>query len=265
MKVVLFCGGLGTRLKEHAETIPKPMVHIGYRPIIWHVMRYYAHYGHKDFILCLGFRGDALKEYFLNYDECISNDFVMKNAGRDIALADHDISDWTISFVDTGLNSNIGERLTAVRDLVAGDEMFLANYSDGLANVNLADQLAHFEQSGAAASMALVRPANQSFHFAMVGEGDRVQEIRTLSETDMWVNGGFFILRPEVFDYMKPGEELVHEPFRRLVGERRLVGYRHSGFWCAMDTLKDKTLLDTMWARGDRPWQIWTPARLPRT
>jgi glucose-1-phosphate cytidylyltransferase len=257
MKVVLFCGGLGTRLKEFSDTIAKPLVPIGYRPIIWHVMRYYAHYGHRDFILCLGFGGDGIKEYFLNYREWLSNDFVLSQGGREIRLFDNDISDWKITFVDTGLHSNIGERLVAVRDHLADEEVFLANYSDGLADVDLDRQIREFAQTDAVASMLLVRPSGVSFHFAVVGDDERVAEFRPLERTDLWVNGGFFALRREVFDYIRPGEELVEAPFRRLVAEKRLIGHRHPGFWRCMDTFKDKIVFDRMWAKGDRPWQVW--------
>ena len=259
MKVVLFCGGLGTRLKEFSEITPKPMVPIGYRPMIWHIMRYYAHYGHKDFILCLGFGGDTIKDYFLKYNECHSNDFVLSNSFRDIKLMNQDITDWTISFIDTGLHSNIGERLMAVREQLDGEQVFLANYSDGLTDVDLNAQLSHFCARDAVASMLLVRPTSQSFHFAVVGENDAVAEVKTLQETPLWVNGGFFILRQQIFDYIEKGEELVQEPFLRLVEQRKLLGYRHDGFWCAMDTFKDKITLDRMWARGNRPWQVWKP------
>ena len=132
MKVVLFCGGMGMRLREYSETIPKPMVEIGYRPIIWHLMRYYAHFGHKEFILCLGYRGDLIKKYFLNYAEWLSNDFVLSNGGRDITLYNSDIGDWTISFIETGLQANIGQRLKAVEKHLADEPVFMANYSDGL-------------------------------------------------------------------------------------------------------------------------------------
>jgi glucose-1-phosphate cytidylyltransferase len=262
MKVVLFCGGLGTRLKEFSETTPKPMVPVGYRPVIWYVMRYYAHYGHKEFILCLGHRGDVIKEYFLNYNECLSNDFTLSHGGQSVHLFDYDISDWKISFVDTGPLSNVGQRLRAVRKFVEGDEVFLANYSDGLTDVDLDRQLAHFEQRRVIGSLLLVRPTNQSFHFARVGDDDHVADITPIQQTDLWINGGFFILRREIFDHIRDGEELVQEPFVRLVGRKQLVGYRHQGFWCCMDTFKDKKLLDDMYDRGERPWEVW---RRPRT
>jgi len=256
MKVVLFCGGLGTRLREASGTIPKPMVDIGYRPIMWHLMRYYAHFGHKEFILCLGYKGDTIKNYFLHYSEAISNDFVMSKGGREIRLYNNDIEDWTISFVDTGLNSNIGMRLKAVQSLLEGEEVFMANYSDGLSDLYLPDYLEHFYQHGPIASFLAVQPS-QSFHVVSMGQDSVVTSIRPANDAGMWINGGFFILRNEIFDYMCDGDELVVEPFRRLIEERKLMGYRHNGFWAAMDTFKDKTAFDEMYAAGNMPWAVW--------
>jgi len=144
MKVVLFCGGMGMRLKEHPENTPKPLVNIGYRPILWYVMNYYAHYGHKEFILCLGYKADVAKKYFLHYDECVSNNFVLTNSGQNVELLNSDISDWKITFVDTGLSSNIGQRLRAVEKYVGEDEVFLANYADGLTDLYLPDYVNEF-------------------------------------------------------------------------------------------------------------------------
>jgi glucose-1-phosphate cytidylyltransferase len=256
VKVVLFCGGLGTRLKEHSETIPKPMVEIGYRPLMWHLMRYYAHYGHKEFILCLGYRGDVVKKYFLNYDECLSNDFVLMNGGRDIRLYDNDIEDWTISFVDTGLHTNIGQRLKAVQKHLEGEEVFLANYSDGLTDLHLPTYLDHFYQHDKIASFLCVKPS-QSFHTVSIGEGSLVAKIQPVSKSNMWINGGFFVFKKEIFDYIRDGEDLVQEPFYRLIEENQLIAYRNPGFWACIDTLKEKTMFDEMYARGDTPWAVW--------
>src|SRR5512146_1143145 len=146
MKVVLFCGGLGLRIRD-AENVPKPMVEIGYRPILWHVMKYYAHFGHKDFILCLGYRGDVIKKYFLNYDECVSNDFILTQGGRTLELLNSDIQDWKITFADTGTHSNIGQRLKAVSKYLDGEQEFLANYSDGLTDLPLLEQIEDFRRN----------------------------------------------------------------------------------------------------------------------
>lgn len=261
MKVVLFCGGLGLRLREYSETIPKPMVPIGYRPIIWHLMKYYAYHGNKDFILCLGYRGDAFKRYFLEYDECLSNDFTLYNGGKSLSLANNDISDWTITFVDTGAHSNIGERLQAVRGHLEDEEMFLANYSDGLTDLDFGAQMTAFRDAEAVASFVSVKP-NLSYHTVTTGVDGLVTDMRPFAENDMRINGGFFIFRKEIFEYMRPGEELVMEPFYRLIAERRLLAFRYDGFWGCVDTYKDKQRLDELFDRGDAPWEVWKRSKM---
>jgi glucose-1-phosphate cytidylyltransferase len=260
MKVVLFCGGLGTRLREYTGEIPKPMVKIGYRPILWHLMKYYAHYGHKDFILCLGYRADVIKQFFLNYEEWISNDFTLTQGGKDLTLENNDIEDWKITFVDTGLHANIGERLVAVRKYVEDDEIFLANYSDGLTDMDLNQMVATFEASDNVASFVAV-PPSQSFHIVDMEADGSVASLRSVNETDLLINGGFFTLRQEIFDYMEPGEELVLNPFSRLIKERRLLGYRYDRFWC-MDTFKEQQQLTDLYESGCAPWEVWKPGRL---
>ncbi len=263
MKVVLFCGGLGMRLREYSEAIPKPMVPVGYRPILWHVMRYYAHHGHKDFILCLGYRADVIKRYFLEYDETVSNDFVLTEGGKSVELLGSDIQDWKITFVDTGLTSNVGMRLKAVQPLVEKEEVFLANYADGVTDLPLPRMIDWFRERDAVAGFAAVAPG-QTFHLVRVEDGGRVRSIQHVRDIGMRVNGGFFVLRPEIFEHMRPGEELVEEPFHRLAAAGKLVAYAHDGFWGCMDTFKDKQLLEDMYSRGQVPWEVWkngTPAR----
>jgi glucose-1-phosphate cytidylyltransferase len=259
MKVVLFCGGLGMRLREGGESVPKPMVTIGYRPILWHVMKYYAHYGHKDFILCLGYRGDVIKNYFLNYSECHSNDFVLSEGGKKLELMASDIQDWTITFVDTGLTSNIGQRLRAVEPLVRDEPEFLANYSDGLSDLCLPHHLEHFRRHSAVASFVSVKP-NLSYHVVTVADGGRVTGIDDIRRSPIRINGGYFVFRPEIFDYMRDGEELVVEPFQRLVAEGQLAANEFDGFWQSMDTFKDRQQLEDSYARGNPPWEIWNRA-----
>ena len=257
MKVVLFCGGLGLRIRD-TEDIPKPMVHIGYRPILWHAMKYYAHFGHKDFILCLGYRADVIKNYFLNYNEYASNDFVLSAGGKKLKLFNSDIQDWRITFADTGINSNIGQRLKAVEEYLEGEEEFLANYSDGLTDLPLPQQLEHFHQQRKIASCLCVRP-NLSYHVVSFqeGNGSLVSDIYAINNGSVRINGGFFIFKKKIFDYIRDKEELVIEPFRRLVKEKQLIGYPYEGFFASMDTFKDKQLLDDMYARGNAPWEIW--------
>lgn len=257
MKVVLFCGGLGTRLREHSDTIPKPLVNIGVRPILWHLMRYYAHYGHKDFILCLGYRGELIREYFLNYQECMSNDFVLSEGGHKVELFKRDIADWRITFVDTGLHSNIGERLLRVRRHLEGEEEFLANYADGLTDLPLDEHIADFRRRGSVASFMAVRTA-QSFHCVHSDEDGLVSAFGKISESEFWINAGFFCMRKEIFTHMEDGDELVEKPFERLIAARKLSVYRYRGFWQQMDTLRDKILYDRMDGRGDCPWMVWT-------
>ena len=256
MKVVLFCGGLGMRLREYADNVPKPMVPIGYRPILWHLMKYYAHFGHKDFILCLGYRGDTIRHYFLHYDECMTNDFVMENGGRTRHLVHSDIEDWRITFVDTGNMTSIGERLLAVRKYVEEDETFLANYADGLTDLPLPDQLAHFRRHDKVASFLSVKP-NLSYHFIAADDDGRVLAFKDIVQSGLRVNGGFFAFKREIFDYIREGEELVHQPFQRLVQEGQLLAYPYDGFWMAMDTAKDKRRIDELFDAGAPPWMIW--------
>ncbi len=256
MKVVLFCGGLGLRIRD-AENIPKPMVQIGYRPMLWHVMKYYAHFGHKDFILCLGYRADAIKKYFLDYNECTSNDFVLSGGGRKVELFNSDIHDWRITFVDTGVDSNIGQRLKAIEKHLSGEEEFLANYSDGLTDLPLPQQLEHFHQQGKIASFLCVRP-NLSYHAITLEEGNNslVSGIHAINRC-VRINGGYFIFKKKIFDYIGQKEELVSEPFQRLIEERQLIGYSYEGFWVSMDTFKDRQQLENLWASGTAPWEVW--------
>jgi len=249
VKVVLFCGGLGMRLRDYSETIPKPMVNIGDRPILWHVMKYYAHYGHKDFILCLGHRADAVKNYFLNYNECASNDFVLSAGGKNLEL---------LTFTDTVINSNIGQRLKAVEKYLDGEDEFLANYSDGLTDLPLPQQLEHFRQQDKIASFLCVRP-NLSYHLVSLqqDEANLVTGISAINNGSVRINGGFFIFKKQIFDYIKKKEELVGEPFQRLLKEKQLIGYPYDGFWASMDTFKDKQELESLCTTGAAPWEVW--------
>jgi glucose-1-phosphate cytidylyltransferase len=256
MKVVLFCGGLGTRLREHSDTIPKPLVNIGHRPILWHLMRYYAHFGHTDFILCLGYRGDLIREYFLNYREELTNDFVLRPGDGKVELLSRDASDWSITFVDTGLHSSIGQRLLRARRFVEKEPVFLANYADGLSDLPLDKLIDLFERRRAIAGFASVRSA-LSFHTVRASADGEVNGMGAMDEGELWVNGGFFALRQEIFDHINEGEELVVEPFARLIEKKRLVTYRHYGFWQCMDTFKDKITFDRMEAQGACPWMMW--------
>jgi glucose-1-phosphate cytidylyltransferase len=256
MKVVIFCGGLGTRLREYSETVPKPMVNIGNRPILWHLMKYYAHFGHTEFILCLGYRGDLIKHYFLTYDECLSNDFELSGGGKEVRLYGRDIQDWKITFAETGLHANIGQRLRAVQRYLDDDTVFLANYSDGLSDLPLKEYLEEFTRRDKVASMVCVRPS-QSFHAVSLGQDGMVTDIGHMGQSGLWINAGFFAFKREIFDHLKEGEDLVQDTFQRLIGLQQLTAHRYEGFWACMDTFKEKRAFDDMNARGDAPWQVW--------
>lgn len=257
MKVVLFCGGLGMRIREYSDDVPKPMVPIGYRPILWHVMKYYAHYGHRDFILCLGYKANVVKEYFLNYNECISNDFTMTHGGEGIVLAHSDIQDWKITFVDTGMTTNVGGRLRKVREYLRGEKVFMANYADNLTDAPLPSMIEHFEKGGKIASFLCVRPS-QSFHLVTMNEKHVVSGINSVAKSDVWINGGYFIFNESIFDHMHEGEELVEEPFQRLIDKEELTAYRHDGFFMCMDTFKEREILDDLYTHGKAPWGVWS-------
>jgi glucose-1-phosphate cytidylyltransferase len=255
MKVVLFCGGLGTRIREYSEGIPKPMIPIGHQPILWHVMQYYSQYGHRDFILCLGYKASVVKDYFLNYKQAENSDCIISNFGKKVELLGERPPDWRISLVDTGVWRNIGQRLLAVRHLVQDEEVFLANYSDCLTDAPLPDMIDRFKKSGMIASLISIHPPI-TFHLADFDESGVVRKISASSDSEMWINGGYFIFRKEIFDYIQEGEELVVEPFNRLIERGKLMAYPYQGFWRPMDTLRDRQVLEEMMERGDTPWHL---------
>ena len=261
MKVVLFCGGAGMRLRGYSEDVPKPMVTIGDRPVLWHVMKYYAHHGHKDFVLCLGYKANVIKSYFLEYEESVSNDFVFSQGGRKLDFVQRDIDDWKITFVDTGQKSTIGDRLRLVEPYLKNEEMFLANYSDGLTDFPLPDLIDEFSRRDGYATFLSVQPRTSSLDTVQTGADGRVQAIRCMKDSNVWVNGGYFVLRNDVFRYLKAGEEFVYEPMQRMIAEGRVFSHCYEGFWQCMDTFKDKQILDELEASGTAPWCVWTNGR----
>lgn len=259
MKVVLFCGGLGTRIREYSENIPKPMIPVGQQPILWHLMNYYSQHGHQDFVLCLGYKANTIKEFFLNWQHRGFSDCVISDAGRKVEFLGEAPTDWRVTLVDSGIWRNIGQRLLAVREHVKDEEMFLANYSDGLSNVPIQNMIDLLEETGKTACFMAVRP-QLTFHFVEFDDKDQVQRLRPSHDSNIWVNGGFFVFRKRIFDYIQEGEELVHEPFSRLIAEGELIAYRHTGFFRAMDTLRDRQILEEMVERGEMPWLLESPA-----
>jgi glucose-1-phosphate cytidylyltransferase len=256
VKVVLFCGGLGLRMGETTTRVPKPMIPIGDRPILWHIMKYYASFGYCDFILCLGYKAEAVKEYFLNYKEALANDFILSDGGRQVELLGADIQDWSVTFVSTGLRASIGQRLKAVESYIGTDEIFLANYGDTLTDAPIPDMVETLTASDRVALFLASRPP-YNFHVAALDTDNSVLDLKDVTQSDMWINAGYFVFRREIFDYMGEGEELVEEPFRRLIAENKLVAYPYEGFWAPMDTLKEKANLDELLESGRAPWTRW--------
>jgi glucose-1-phosphate cytidylyltransferase len=264
MKVVLFCGGQGMRIREFSDKVPKPMITIGYRPILWYIMKYYAHYGHKDFILCLGYQGDTIKDYFVNYNEYISNDFVYSRGGANLRLINKDIEDWTITFADTGINSSLGERLLAVEKYLADEKVFMANYSDALTDLPLPNMISQF-QALDKMGMIMVTQPNRSFHVVHLKNDDTsVREISSLASSGLWINAGYFIFKQDIFKHLHAGEELVDDALPRLIEMNALAAYPYQGTWITMDTFKEKQKLDDMYAKGNTPWEVWKVAKKPK-
>jgi glucose-1-phosphate cytidylyltransferase len=260
MKVVLFCGGFGMRMRDGVTNAPKPMAMIGDRPLLWHVMRYYAHYGHTDFVLCLGYGASAVKDFFLTYDETRSNDFVLEGGARQVKLFRTDISDWRVTFVDTGLHSAIGERLRRVRRFVENEEMFLANYADVFTNAPLPDMVSRFEASNAVVSLLAVPPTS-SHHVVDVDENGLITQVTPVRDLRQWENGGYFVLRPEIFDHLNEGEDLVEDAIVRLVPQGRALAYQYKGYWSPADTVKERAQMEEMYHRGHCPWMVWDAER----
>ena len=256
MKVVLFCGGLGMRMRADNQSLPKPMMPIGSRPVLWHVMRYYAHFGHNEFILCLDYGAEAVKNHFLDYRETASNDFVLTKGGQHVEMLSTDISDWTISFIDTGIDTAIGERLRRVRPYLEGDEVFLANYGDVLTDASQHDLVDAFVDTDAVAQFLAVKPQD-SFHVADIEPDGRVRGLEPVADMDMRINGGYFVLRQGIFDYLEEGDDLVMDGCVRAARDGRLRAVCYDGFWAPMDTLKERTALENSYRSGISPWALW--------
>lgn len=256
MKVVLFCGGLGLRMRASDDSAPKPMMPIGDRPVLWHVMRYYAHFGHTDFILCLGYGARAVKDYFLTYQETHSNDFVLSKGGEQVELLGSDISEWRITFVDTGFDTAIGERLRRVRHYLADDEVFLANYGDVLTDAPMNEIIDRLLATDAAGSLLAV-PPQDSFHVVDIDKDSRIGGFTPAAEMGMRINGGYFVLRQDIFDYLHEDEDLVMNACVRAAADGRMLAIPYDGFWAPMDTLKERSRLESLYRSSVSPWALW--------
>jgi len=239
VNVVLSCGGQGLRMRAASEVAPKPMILVGGRPNLWHVMQYYAYFGHREFMICVGYKGEVIEDFFPTYEE-------------------EDARDWDISFVDTGTHASVGERLGAVRDRLAGEERFLANYGDVVTDAHLPTLIERAMAAGATASFLCVRP-NYSFHVVSADVDGQVSSITDALRSDIWINGGYFILRADFLEHLRPGEEIIEEPFQRAVRADQVQAQRHEGFWAPMDTLKDNQWLERLHETGRTPWRVWDP------
>ena len=260
MKVVLFCGGLGMRMRDGITSGPKPMAMVGERPLLWHVMRYYAHFGHTEFILALGYGAQSVKDYFLNYRETASNDFVLTKGGQHIDMLSTDISEWTITFIDTGVETAIGERLRRVRPYLEEDEVFLANYGDVLTDAPMNQLIEEFEKTDAVGQFLAVKPQD-SFHVVNLTEDHLVTGLTPVADLQMYINGGYFVLRQGIFDYLYEGEDLVMNACVRAAAAGKMRAVPYAGFWAPMDTLKERAALEHLHQSGQDPWALWRDHR----
>ena len=257
MKVILLCGGQGTRLREETEYRPKPMVEIGGRPIVWHIMKSYAHYGHSQFVLCLGYKGNLIKDYFLNYEAMNSDITLTLGQLRAIAYHDHHHEqEFNVTLADTGQNTMTGGRLSRVKRYVK-DDHFLLSYGDGLSNVDINKLLEFHHAHGKKATLTTVRPTSR---YGVIGlnPSGAVEQFNEKPVLDSWINAGFFVFHRSVFDYLD-GDECILErqPLERLAADNQLMAYRHEGFFYAMDTYREYQYLNELWNSGEAPWKVW--------
>jgi len=255
MKVVILAGGLGTRLQEETGVKPKPMVEIGGRPILWHIMKIYAAYGFNEFVIALGYKGEVIKNYFLNYRYRTSSLTIELKTGK-VTVQDGGCEEWTVHLLDTGLNTQTGGRVKRAAEFI-GDEPFMLTYGDGVANVDIKRLLAFHREQGRLATVTAVRPPARFGGLSF--DGDLVSKFVEKPQIgEGWINGGFFVLQPGIVDYIEGDSTIFErEPLERLAKERQLAAYRHLGFWQCMDTLRDVRLLNNLWESGDAPWKVW--------
>ncbi|HEU4408036.1 MAG TPA: glucose-1-phosphate cytidylyltransferase [Polyangiaceae bacterium] len=259
MKVVILCGGYGTRIRDVAADIPKPMIPVGPYPILWHIMRYYAHWGHKEFVLCLGHLGHVIKDFILNYQARVADTTVVFGEQTKVIYhTNHDALDWRVTLADTGANAMTGARLRRVRRYV-GDEEFLFTYGDGLGDVDLGRLVAFHRERGKLLTVTGVRPPGRFGELEADAAGNVVEFNEKPQSSGGLISGGFFVCSPRVFDYLPDDEGLSfeYEPMRQLVREGQMGVYRHEGFWQPMDTQRDHLLLNQLWSSGRAPWKAW--------
>lgn len=261
MKVVVLCGGQGTRLREETEYRPKPLVEVGGRPVLWHIMKTYAHHGFRDFVLCLGYRGNMIKEYFLNY-EAMNNDFTicLGEKHRIAYSGAHEEQDFRVTLSDTGQETMTGGRIRRIRRYVEdeGDDTFLLTYGDGVSDVNVSDLVRFHKSHGRLATVTTVRPTSR-FGVMELDHAGAVTQFKEKPQTDGWASAGYFVLNKKVFDFLDPDDDCVFEraPMERLAAAGQLAAYQHDGFFFAMDTYREYQYLNELWASGNAPWKVW--------
>lgn len=257
MQVVILAGGLGTRLSEETSLKPKPMVEIGAQPILWHIMKTYAHYGHKDFIICLGYKGQLVKEYFANFF-LHQSDVTINLKNNQIEIHNSTSEDWTVTLVDTGPETQTGARIKKIEKFIKGDS-FMLTYGDGVANININELVDFHNKNNKIGTMTSIQPEGRFGALDIDPSGLVTQFIEKPKGDGNWINGGFFVLNKEFFKYLNTNEDLIleKEPLEGLVKNHQLMTYRHHGFWKCMDTLRDKTQLENMWQSGKAPWKVW--------
>lgn len=257
MKVVLLAGGFGTRLSEETQSIPKPMVPIGNKPILWHIMKLYSTYGYNDFIILLGYKGYVIKEYFSNYflHQCDVKIDIQNNSTE---IINNEAEPWKVTLVDTGLHTMTGGRIKRIEKLI-GNNRFMLTYGDGVSNVNIEELVKSHEKHGKALTMTAVQPEGRFGSLKFIGD----QQIASFQEKPKgdgsWINGGFFVCEPKVFEYLNEGDTTIFErsPLENMAKDGELFSYKHYGFWKPMDTLRDNKVLNEMWQKGEANWKIW--------
>ncbi len=256
-KVVILCGGLGMRLREETEYRPKPLVEVGGKPLLWHIMKTYAHYGFKDFILCLGYRGNMIKDYFLNYESMVNDFTVVLGNGRTAIQYhnEHDEKDFVVSLLDTGLETLTGGRIKRIEPYIEGDT-FLMTYGDGLSDLNVLDLVNFHHSQGKVATVTAIQPTSR-FGVLDLREDGTVAGFCEKPQDTQWISGGFFVFHRKVFDYLEDDGPLEKAPLGKLARDGQLVAYPHTGFWYAMDTYRDFLYLNELWNQGKAPWCVW--------